>query len=92
MNKKEIIQQVSSKTSINQKYTIKIIDATIKAIIEATASGETVQLAGFGTFEAHVRKERTGKNPLTGEDIKIAASTVPIFRAAKDFKQMVNKL
>lgn len=91
MNKKQIIQQVSSKTSINQKDTIKVIDATIKAIIEATASGETVQLAGFGTFEAHVRKERIGKNPLTGEEIVIKAVQVPVFRAAKNFKDVVKK-
>ena len=53
--------------------------------------GQKVTLVGFGTFEARKRAARTGRNPQTGKEIKIAAKTVPAFSAGKKFKELVNK-
>lgn len=91
MNKIELIQQISHKTSLNNTVTGKILTATIQTIISETAAGKSVQLAGFGTFEARLRKERTGHNPVTGEMITIPESKVPAFKPAKIFKDMVKK-
>ena len=65
--------------------------AVVETVKEVVAKEEKVQLIGFGTFEARKRNARTGKNPQTGKAIKIAAATVPAFKAGKAFKDMVNK-
>ena len=57
----------------------------------ALAEKDKVQLVGFGTFETRDRAERTGRNPQTGEEMKIEASTVPAFKAGKALKEKVNK-
>ena len=64
--------------------------AAINAISKALADGDKIQLVGFGTFEVRERAARTGKNPRTGEMIKIAASKVPAFKAGKALKDFVN--
>ena len=64
--------------------------AAIEALTDALAQGERVQLVGFGSFEVKERAERTGRNPQTGETIKIAASKKPSFSASKALKDSVN--
>lgn len=65
------------------------LDATISAISEALKAGETVTLVGFGTFSVKERAARSGRNPKTGETIKIAATKVPGFKAGKGLKDAV---
>ena len=91
MNKTELVAAVAEKAEISKKDADSAVNAVIESIIEAVASIDKVQIVGFGTFEARERKEKIGKNPRTGEEIKIAASVVPAFKAGKAFKDATNK-
>ena len=83
MNKTELVAAVAEKAEISKKDADSAVNAVIESIIEAVASKDKVQIVGFGTFEARERKEKIGKNPRTGEEIKIAASVVPAFKVVK---------
>ena len=91
MNKTELVAAVAEKAEISKKDADSAVNAVIESIIEAVAIKDKVQIVGFGTFEARERKEKIGKNPRTGEEIKIAASVVPAFKAGKAFKDATNK-
>ncbi len=91
MNKTELVAAVAEKTGLTKKDAEKALAAVVETVKEVVAKEEKVQLIGFGTFEARKRNARTGKNPQTGKAIKIAAATVPAFKAGKAFKDMVNK-
>ena len=89
MNKGELIDAVAAKADVSKRDADAIVSATVEAIMEAVASGDKVSLVGFGSFEPRERKAREGRNPKTGETLKIAATTVPGFSAGKGFKQLV---
>ncbi|MDD4320664.1 MAG: HU family DNA-binding protein [Acidaminococcaceae bacterium] len=91
MNKSELIAAVATKAGLTKKDSEKAVNAFIDAVKATVAKKKKVQLIGFGTFEHRVRKARNGKNPRTGETIKIAKATVPAFKAGKAFKDAVNK-
>ena len=90
MNKQELISAIAQNAEITKADAGKALAATIDAITKAMAKGDKVQLVGFGTFEVRARAARTGKNPRTGEAIKIAASKVPAFKAGKALKDTIN--
>ena len=90
MNKTELIEAIVKETGLKKKDAEAALAATIGAIENALAKGEKVQLVGFGTFETKTRAAREGRNPKTGETIKIAASKYPAFSAGKAFKDKVN--
>ena len=89
MNKGELIGTVVKKTGANKKDAEKITNAVFESITEALAKGDKVALIGFGNFEVRERAAREGKNPQTGEKIKIAACKVPAFKAGKALKDAV---
>lgn len=89
MNKGELIDQVSEKANVTKKQADIVLTAALEAIQEAIANGDKVTLVGFGSFEARDRQEREGRNPKTGETMKIPASRVPGFSAGKAFKEKV---
>ncbi|MEW6107276.1 MAG: HU family DNA-binding protein [Bacillota bacterium] len=89
MNKAELVAKVAEQTGARRKDVEKVIGATLEAVESALASGDKVQLVGFGTFEVRERAARTGRNPRTGASIKIAASRVPVFKAGKALKDKV---
>ena len=89
MNKSELISDVASKANMTKKDVEKVMSALFSSIEEALKNQEKVQLVGFGTFEVRDRKARTGRNPQTGEEIKIPASRVPAFKAGKTLKDAV---
>ena len=91
MNKSELIETVSAEADISQAATERAINSMIDAITKAVTKGDRVTLVGFGTFYSSKRAARVGKNPRTGEKIKIAAATVPKFSAGAAFKATVNK-
>ena len=91
MNKAELIAEVVAKTELPKKSCEKAVNAALDAIVETLAKGEKVQLVGFGAFEVKTRGERIGRNPKTKEEIKIAASKVPQFKAGKALKEAVAK-
>lgn len=89
MNKTELISDVAGKANMTKKDVEKVLSALFVSIEEALKNQEKVQLVGFGTFEVRDRKARTGRNPQTGEEIKIPASRVPAFKAGKTLKDAV---
>lgn len=92
MNKTELIDAISAKVDGVSKTNIAaVVDATVATIAGALKSGDKVQLIGFGTFETRQRAAREGRNPKTGEKLKIAASKTPAFSAGKSLKDAVNK-
>ena len=92
MNKAEIITSMAEKSQLTKKEAEAALKAFIDSVQEALENGEKVQLVGFGTFETRERAAREGRNPRTKETINIPASTVPVFKAGKEFKDRVNKL
>lgn len=89
MNKTDLISNVALRTGAKKKDVDMIITATLDAIEEALASGERVQLTGFGSFDVRERAERVGRNPRTRKEILIPACRVPAFRAGKSLKDRV---
>ncbi|MGE5396009.1 MAG: HU family DNA-binding protein [Chitinophagales bacterium] len=90
MNKTDLINEVAGKVSMTKKDVEKVIGAVFASIEEALKNGDKVQLVGFGTFEVRQRKDRTGRNPQTGQEIKIPATKVPAFKAGKALKDAVD--
>ena len=90
MTKTELIAALADKADVSKKDAAKVLDALTDTITEELAKKEKVTLVGFGTFETRERAARTGKNPQTGEALKIAASTAPAFKAGKTLKEAVN--
>ncbi|WP_031516475.1 HU family DNA-binding protein [Desulfofalx alkaliphila] len=91
MNKAELISSVAEKTELTKKDAERAVTAVLESVTEALASGDKVQLIGFGTFEIRERAARKGRNPQTGEEITIAATKVPVFKAGKALKESVAK-
>ena len=91
MNKAELITSMAEKSQLTKKDAEAALKAFIDSVQEALESGDKVQLVGFGSFETRERAAREGRNPRTKETISIPASTVPVFKAGKEFKERVNK-
>lgn len=91
MTKAELIAKVAEKAGLSKKDAEKATGALIDSIVESLVAEEKVQLVGFGTFEVHHREARKGRNPRTKEEITIPASTYPVFKAGKPFKDAVSK-
>ncbi len=90
MNKAQLVEHLATEVSITKADCERVIDATIETIKKSVKKGDDVTLVGFGTFTRSKRKARTGRNPQTGEAIKVPACTVPKFRAGKAFKEFLN--
>lgn len=88
MNKGELIERLSGKLG-DSKLSSKAVDAVIDEIEHAVSSGEKVNISGFGVFEKRERAARNGRNPRTGEPIKVQKTTVPAFRPGTSFKTLV---
>ena len=91
MNKTELVAAVAAKAELSKKDAEAAVAAVVSAITEALADGDKVSLVGFGTFDVRERAARDGKNPRTGEKIKIEAAKAPAFKAGKALKDAVNK-
>ena len=89
MNKTELVAALAEKAEVSKKDAEKVLNAFIETVQDAVKADDKVQLVGFGTFESKARAAREGKNPQTGEVIKIAACKVPAFKAGKAFKDML---
>jgi nucleoid DNA-binding protein len=91
LNKTELIEALANETELSKAAAGRALNAVLDTIVQAVAKKQDVQLIGFGSFKAAKRAARTGKNPRTGEPVKIAAATVPRFSAGAAFKAAVNK-
>jgi DNA-binding protein HU-beta len=90
MNQAELIESVATTAGIKKSDAAKVIQSVFEGITSALGRGEEVRLAGFGIFEVAERAEREGRNPRTGEVVKIAASKAPKFKPAKQLRDTVN--
>ena len=91
MKKSELIEAIAEKAGLTKLEAGKALDATFEVIANQLEKGEKVPVAGFGTFKLSSRAAREGRNPKTGETIKIAASTSVSFKAGTALKDKVNK-
>ena len=91
MNKAELVEAMATKTGETKKSAEASLNAFVEVVTEALKKGDKVQLVGFGSFEVRKRASRKGRNPQTGEEIKIPASKAPVFKAGKALKEIVNK-
>ncbi len=89
VNKADLIDRVADKTNLTKKDATVTVEALFETIQEALAEEERVQIIGFGTFEVRERAARKGRNPQTGEEIQIAATKVPAFKAGKSLRDAV---
>ena len=89
MNKKELIDAVAAQGGMT-RTAAAAVESTLEEIASSLAAGETVSVPGFGTFEVRDRAARTGRNPRTGEQVAVAASRAPAFRAGKALRERVN--
>ena len=90
MNKTDLINVVASEAGLSKKQAEAAVNATLAAVANALKDGDKVQLIGFGTFEVKSVAAREGRNPKTGEVIKIEATKKPSFTASKVLKDQVN--
>ena len=91
MNKSDLIEAIAKKANASKAATAVVLNATLEAIAESLAKGDSVQLIGFGTFSVGERAARTGRNPQTGKEMKIAAKKVARFKAGATLSAGVNK-
>lgn len=90
MNKTELVAAIAAQTELSKKDAEKALKAFIDVVTDELKKGEKIQLVGFGTFEVAERAAREGRNPITGEPMKIPASKAPKFKAGKALKDAVN--
>ena len=91
MNKSELIDAIASGSKLTKADAGRALDSTIEAIHKALKKGDRIGLVGFGSFSVAKRAARTGRNPQTGKEIKIAAKKVVKFKAGSDLAGTVNK-
>jgi DNA-binding protein HU-beta len=91
MNQAELIDTVATSAGIKKADASKVVQAVFEGISSALGRGEEVRLSGFGIFEVTERAAREGRNPRTGEVVKIAASKAPKFKPAKQLRDSVNE-
>lgn len=91
MNKKELIDAIADGAGLTKSDASGALDAFVDAVTKTLKKKGTVVIVGFGTFKTSRTSARDGRNPQTGETIKIKAKTVPKFQAGKSLKDAVNK-
>ncbi len=89
MNKSELVESIANEAGISKADAQRALDAFTGTVAKTLKKGGTVSLIGFGTFSVKKRAARTGRNPATGEEIKIKASKTPSFKAGKGFKDAI---
>ena len=91
MNKQELVAAIAAEAGLTKAASEKAVNAFVNAVAKSLKKGDSVQLVGFGTFKVGKRAARTGRNPQTGKEIKIAAKKVAQFKAGKALSDTVNK-
>ena len=89
MNKGELIEAIAKDVGVSKTAAGNVLDSTIDAMMRALGKGDRITLVGFGTFSVSTRQARSGRNPKTGEPIKIPASKTVKFKPGSAFKQAV---
>jgi DNA-binding protein HU-beta len=90
VNKSELVSEIAKNADMKREVACRALDAAINTITEALKKGDNVTLVGFGSFQVRERAARDGRNPKTGEKMKINSSKSPVFKAGKLLKDAVN--
>ena len=90
MNRKELVDALAAKTGATKADSDRAISALLEIISDTLKKGDSLSLVGFGSFEVRKRAARTGRNPKTGEELKIKAIKAPAFKAGATLKAAVN--
>ena len=90
MNKGELAEAIAAQSNLSKSSAQGVVDAFVGAVTSALKGGDKVTLTGFGTFSVSQRAARKARNPRTGEEIMVAAATVPKFKAGAGLKASVN--
>ena len=91
MTKAQIVDQIAAATGLTKIETDAVVDGFMETVTAAVASGERVELRGFGTFRAVARAARTARNPHTAEAVPVPARRAPVFKPAQDFRRRVEE-
>lgn len=91
MTKSDIVTSVAKRVALHKNDAEKLVEIVFESILEALNKGDKVELRGFGSFRTRHRKERKGRNPKTGEEIKVPAKRVVYFKPGKELKELINK-
>ncbi|WP_182103799.1 HU family DNA-binding protein [Niallia taxi] len=91
MNKTELINAVAESSELSKKDSTRVVDSVMETITKVLKNGGKVEILGFGAFSVSERAARKGRNPQTGEEIEIAASKTPSFKAGKKLKDAVKE-
>lgn len=90
MTKADLVMEVAKQTSLTKKESETVIKTIFDSISEALGEGDKVELRGFGSFRVRDRKSRQGRNPKTGDTVKVPAKKVPFFKAGKELRALVD--
>jgi integration host factor subunit beta len=90
MTKADLVMEVAKQTSLTKKESETVIKTIFGSISEALSVGDKVELRGFGSFRVRDRKSRQGRNPKTGDTVKVPAKKVPFFKAGKELRALVD--
>lgn len=91
MTKAQIIDRIATATGLTKLETEAVVDGFMLTVVGAVEAGELVELRGFGTFRARLRKARTARNPQTDEPVEVPRQFVPVFKPAAEFRRAVNE-
>jgi len=92
MNKSELIESLSRKENLTEKKAIDVINLIFKGFMDELKSGGRIEIRGFGSFVVRKYGAYTGRNPKTGENIKVSPKKLPFFKVGKELKEMVDNL
>jgi integration host factor subunit beta len=91
MTKAELVEEVAKSSHLTKKDAEVIVQTVLDSIIESLKDGKKVELRGFGSFRLRQRSSRTGRNPKTGEKVKVPAKRIPYFKPGKELKDLINQ-
>jgi integration host factor subunit beta len=90
MTKAELVEEVSEKTGLPKKQAEIVVNTVFESIVETLKTGEKIELRGFGSFRIRHRGARTGRNPKTGDKVKVPPKRIPYFKPGKELRELLN--
>jgi integration host factor subunit beta len=90
MTKADLVEKIATQVDLSKKNSEIVVNTVFRSIINALASGDKVELRGFGSFRTRARKSRIGRNPKTGDRVEVPEKKVPFFKPGKNLKKLVN--
>ena len=90
MTKADLIKEVAQSSDLTKKHSEVIVNTVFESIIEALHQDDKVELRGFGSFRIRQRRARQGRNPKTGEKVRVPAKRIPYFKPGKELKRLIN--